>query len=191
MLKSIIASVVAGVIVSIFSFGLGFVLNLFGTRDVLTETIPLLTAFLPHIGIGAIGIAVVLTTITVYTVLKKLITSHTNAIVADLYNFAQTGKEIDERTHRELNWRAYYDEPPKYYKHVPEDEYRFKTLGDKYLKWLAVIDSEGNLSICWKSEEKAIQYAEFLKIHGYIKGRWLIYKDRKSESVIETDQENH
>ncbi len=179
MWKNIGASVVGGVIVMFGSFGLGVLLDAFGTQQILAETRPALTAFLPHIGIGAIFAAVVMAAVTVHPVLKRYDKHLVETTIKDLTSFmdARESKSKWEWFVKHATREDLMDDK-SYPDYGSDMEYRYKALGKLYFKWLAGTDSEGNASLDGLSGSRAVRCIEYLRMHGYFKGRLRMYRDR-------------
>lgn len=164
----------------IFALGVAFdlVLDLLGTRQVVSETLPIVTAFLPHIGLGVIGGV----SFYVYNELKKIDTLRGETTISDLQDFVKASKIYNSwlESAQFLADHVDPDQIPALDK--PEMEHRYKTLGSKYSKWLEVADKNGNATFNLESEKRAIQYAEIIRAHGYFKGRRYIYKERRKAS---------
>lgn len=179
MWKNIGASVVGGAIVMFGSFGLGVLLDVFGTQQNLAETRPALTAFLPHIGIGAICAAVVMAAVTVYPLLKKHDSHLVETTIKDLSSFREA-QELIKKWEWFVKNATQEDlmDDESYPDYGSDMEYRYKALGKIYFKWLAGTDREGNASLDGFSGSRALRCIEYLRMHGYYKGRWRMYRDR-------------
>lgn len=156
---------------AMLSAGLGLVVNLFGTQRILSETSPYLSAFLPHIGIGLVLGAMV----GMYNGLQKACKTRANVIISDLDSFVVA---YNEYTKELANSSMIL------YKLISESQpaFRYKTLGNKYSRWIAMKSDEGNTFFDANSRAKATKYAEFFRVYGYFWGHWHVCRDRWQKS---------
>ena len=101
------------------STGLGLVTDLFGTQRILAETIPYLSAFLPHFGIGLISGAVV----AVCFKLKTYFNTRVETVIADLHSYVEArrvSKKWSEFVEHFADTEYFEENVDKY--HSPEME---------------------------------------------------------------------
>ena len=172
----------AGVFVIGTVFGVGFdlILDHFGTRRIISESAPVLTALLPHIGIGLVCGAIV----GVGVLLKKTDEHLADVMITDLDRFVKAGKEYVKwasRIEQALMQRSDFspDEHELLRIENPAVMHRYIELGRKHFRILGVDVSSIYPSHIRDSMELAAKYAEMIRAHGYLKGRWLIFRDRK------------
>ena len=167
-----------GSILSCVSIGLTLHFNISGTRQLIADTQPVLEAVLPLIGIVFLSFGVAL----VFLEGKNWFKSKTGRIIEDLIGFTEADKD------RQL-WQYYASRPYNRRsdhitdeKHIQEAENRFRAIGEKYVKWLAVNDSSGDPTFDSESVKTAFRYAEIFRAHGYLKGHYRIYKNQKKKN---------
>ena len=138
--------------------------DIFGGRKVITEALPILSAFLPSIGFGILCGAFVGGCIGI----RNLDAALCAPIIEELDRIVDSGDAFFAgiRT-RQL--------PRK-------DAGTFHVLPEKYLKWIANIEN-GSSSWDDRSLNRAAQFSEILRAYGYFRGRWKIRQERLREKA--------
>ena len=168
------------VIGTVFGLGFDLVLDHFGTRRIISETAPVMTAMLPHIGIGLVCGAIV----GVGVLFKKIDEHLADVTITDLDQFVKAGKEYVKwasRIEQALMQTSYLSPEEHELLRIknPAMMHRYIELGRKHFRILGVNVSSIDPPQIRDSMETAAKYAEMIRAHGYLKGRWLICRNRK------------
>lgn len=142
---------------SLFSFGWGLLVDLYGARTVIDESLPILEAVLPFIGFGII----VAVPLAAAEYLK-------NQAIRELDDLQTGGEEL-------LAWAAAMQsqsQPPL----KPRSVMRCLILLQKYKRWLRESKEHPSME---DSLRAAAECAETLRAYGYIRGRYRIWRERR------------
>lgn len=155
-----------GCIASLIALGLDLVMNLSGARTVIEENLPILEAVLPFIGAGIL--------IIVSVAIVKFIK---NQAIRELEDLITSGEEL-------LAWGQAFQsqlrsqpqsQPQLSLRHQPT--LRYCILLNKYRHWLR--ESKDHPSVD-DSLRAAAECVETLRAYGYIRGRYRIWRERRS-----------
>lgn len=152
---------------SVLGIGFELFLDLFGTRRIIDETVPMLSAFLPLTGIGLISGTVFFAAVMVCIGIRRYFANLTETTIEDLENFI-LAHERPRRRYPSQN-------------EIAQCRARIRILGNKYSNWLADSNIEGEPEFGRESEGKARHYIETVKAHGYFKARRIICKQVKKK----------
>ena len=149
-----------------FAFGWGLAVDLYGTRTVIGEAIPILEAALPFVGIALI--------VSVSLVGSKYAKHHA---IRELQELQRCGEELVDWASRSQQQEQ---ELPR-----SQSRLRFVILARKYRAWLK--EPAKNPSV-GDSVRGAAECAETLRAYGYIRGRFAIWRSRRQWNRITANE---
>ncbi|MYB62816.1 MAG: hypothetical protein F4X69_15765 [Gemmatimonadetes bacterium] len=173
MREIVLNAIVGAFFVAVFTAGIGLVGASFTYQEFLAETSPYLRILQIPIGVFLILSATIGTSITVRNWIRNRTIRDLDQFVEARENYKQwkylvPGQSSYDRIHGE--------------RYLTQFENRFKSIGSRRARWLAVNSKDRDLKFDSTSDEKAIRFAEILRANGYLKGRLLICKELRVKS---------
>lgn len=137
------------------SAGVELIIDFFGVRTVIENTLPILKTFLPFIGIFIILIAI-----------RFLVDSAKNSAIHDLEEIQVCGEKLTDWA----NQNPLENKPPR-----AQSRLRQIVLWKKYKNWIKN-NPKGSIEHIVLG---AAECAEILRAHGYVVGRFMIWKSNR------------
>lgn len=163
-----------GGLASLFAFGLGLLVDLYGARTVIAESISISETLLPFVGFGII-IAVSLAALVALDQYLK------NQAIRELDDLVTSGEEL-------LTWgqafQSQLQSQPQSSPQFPfshQSNLRYCILLNKYRRWLR--ESKDSPSV-GDSLRAAAECAETLRAYGGLRGWYRIWRERRRWNKI-------
>ena len=162
--KATRGSIFIGLLVATLALALDLIVDAFGARAVIAQALPIVQGFLPIIGIGLLGFAVMF----VLALVGEWGQSRSATIIADMNEYTNA-MDLLERPYHKIGTEA----------NRRRARQTLYVLGEKYGDWLKVPPPSGGTPGVRTVQDRATYIAQVFRTHGHLRALRMIRRRRR------------